>query len=129
MNGSNAILLLSLASIFLLLIFVLLWCGLMFWGALTRHRQFRQEGVLTEGEVVERQVRYYRNRPQYYVTYRFTAETPDGRVLRLNAEENTWWNDYDRLVEGTRVFVEYVPRNPEISRLSPVQKVAAKAPV
>jgi len=127
MNGANAIILLTLAGVFLLLVFALLWAGLMLWGAVYRKRQFQRGGAITEGEVVERKVRHFRNRPQYYVVYRFTAETPDGRVFRVNAEENTWWTEYDRLVEGTKVFVEYVPRSPEVSRLSPVQKVVPPA--
>ncbi len=122
MIGSHAIVLLGLGSVLLLLLFALLWSVLMLWSALYQHRQFQQEGIVTEGEVVERKVRHVRNRPQYSVVYRFTAETPDGRVFRVNAEENVWWTEYDRLVEGTKVFVEYVPRFPEVSRLSPVQR-------
>ena len=127
MNGANAIILLTLGGVLLLLLFALLWSGLMLWGAVYRHRQFQQEGVVTEGEVIERLVRRFRKGQQYYVVYRFTAETPDGHVFRVNAEENVWWGEYNRLVEGTRVFVEYVPRTPEVSRLSPTQKIVPQA--
>jgi hypothetical protein len=127
MDGSHAIILLTLASVFLLLFFALLWAGLLVWGAGDRQRQFRQAGVVTQGEVVERKVRHFRNRPQYYVVYRYTAETPDGRTMRVNAEENTWVAEYNRLVEGTKVFVEYVAHSPEVSRLSPVQKIVPQA--
>ena len=94
---------------------------------MARNRLFQQEGIVTQGEVIERRVRHFRQRPQYTVVYRFTAEMPDGRVFQVSAEENTWWTEYDRMAEGTKVFVEYVPRNPEVSRLSPVQKVVPLA--
>lgn len=114
----NLVFLLLVGAIIVLLAFVVLWSVLMLVGAIYRKRAFDREGVVTEGEVVERYIRHhYKGAQQYWVVYRFTAVLPDGQKLPVDGKANVWLWDYDKLVEGTKVSVEYLPGSPQTSRL------------
>ncbi len=81
-------------------------------------RRLNAEGATAEAQVVERHVRYNREMPEYFVTYRFQAETPDGKSVDVTRDANVWLTQYDRLSEGTRVCVDYLPSNPEVTRFT-----------
>jgi hypothetical protein len=117
MIGSNGVVLVLLGSVFLLLAFTLLWAVLMLLSAMQRNRLFEHEGVVAIGEVVAHQVD---RKLHGVIVYRFIAETSAGRSVQVMAREEVWPALEEALAIGTRVFVEYVPRNPEIARLSPV---------
>lgn len=117
MMGSHGMILVILGSVLLLLSFLLLWSVLMLLGAMQRNRLFLREGVVTIGEVVEQ---HTAQDGHGAVVFRFTAETAAGRVMQVLARENVWPVAGDAFTAGSRVFVEYVPRNPAVARLSPV---------
>lgn len=124
MFGSNAFILFALGVVLIILVISTVTAVVLIRTELERRRLFKAEGVMTEGEVIRREVRYYGTKPQYFIIYSYTAEMPDGRQTRVSAEEKTWLPKYMRLIEGSKVWVNYVPRQPEVSRLRATQTLA-----
>lgn len=116
MLGDNAFILLALGAAFLLLLFAL-WVVV---GRVTqtreRARRLNTESTETVGEVVGRRT----TRDRHYVRYRFTANQPEGRGVRLQAEDQIRTGLFEKLRTGTRVRVAYVPDKPEYARLRSV---------
>src|SRR5215207_4599454 len=79
-----------------------------------RNQQLARYGVDTEAEVIERkQKQAVDGTPLYFITYRYTAPTPDGDKS-FTFTEQLWFTESDHYPEGTKVWVRYLPGNPEI---------------
>jgi hypothetical protein len=85
-----------------------------FLAAWWRNQQLARYGVETDAEVIERkQKQAVDGTPLYYITYRYTARTPDG-AKDFTFTEQLWFTEYDHYPEGTKVWVRYLPSNPQI---------------
>ena len=109
----------ALVVIVLALGFAVIYSVYMFVGAWRKNSLLAERGVEVEGEVVEQFVKRYapKGAPAYYVTYRYTAPTPNGEQ-EFKRTEAVWFFEFDRFLVGTKVSVRYLPDNPKVVLLT-----------
>jgi hypothetical protein len=76
------------------------------------------EGATAEAHVVDRHVRNRHDMIEYCVTYQFTARAANGTSVDVRRVASVSLTQYDRLTEGTRVCVDYLPSNPQVTRFT-----------
>jgi hypothetical protein len=85
-----------------------------FLAAWWRNQQLARYGVETDAEVIERkQKQAVDGTPLYYITYRYQARTAEG-IKDFTFTEQLWFTEYDHYPEGTKVWVRYLPSNPQV---------------
>jgi hypothetical protein len=80
---------------------------------LRQHERFRNEAQVTQGMVLTKRISRDKERTNYWVGYRFSAQ--DGTVVKTEAEVSS--DLWDRLVEREPVRVTYLPDRPQRHRI------------
>jgi hypothetical protein len=110
-----------------LLIFSLFWTGfflfslifaiLSFVEAWRAYTVLRASGVPLEAVIISHRVDEGEDRDTYYVTYQYTAPSPQGGQQQFSREEEVSENEATTLQPGSPVTVLYDPANPQTARL------------
>src|SRR5688500_399077 len=89
------LILIFVGVVLLVLVLLLYLVFRVFLAAWWRNQQLARYGVEAEAEVIERKQKPAPDgTPLYFITYRFTARTPDG-VKDFTSTEQVWFTHYD----------------------------------
>jgi len=117
MNGRPSFFRLAIRQFWLLFGSIWLLVGAIFLvvggAAQWKDYRYRHEGVRTDAEVVDKARRSGDSSTNYVVVYRFTAR--DGVIYE--GTDSLAFSTWDRLKEGDRVAVVYLPDKPDSNRL------------
>lgn len=78
-----------------------------------RNKALMEDGVDVEAEVIDREQRLVRDGTLFFITYCFRAPTAEGEQ-EFTATEQVWLTEYDNYQPGAKVWVTYLPSNPNV---------------
>ncbi len=79
----------------------------------------QQHGVTAQAKVMDRRIenRLATQTSRWYVTYQYSAASPDGTMMSLMSEDAIYASDYMHLHVGDLLTVRYLPDHPETVRI------------